>query len=193
MNDDPTLIMWTVSQIAERDGLSKAAVSKTITKLLEEKPDTPVDRDNRGRVSLVSLVHYDIHRERFLNPAKAKSRAAPQTVGASESFEEARRQSEWLKVHRERVRHQEDVGDLIRKDHLGLALREAGSEVQAIIKRLPNRADEVAVAVSKEGVHGVRTLLRQIAFDIGNEIADRLLGVSQASPKHDPLIPGSEG
>jgi hypothetical protein len=64
----------------------------------------------------------------------------------------------------------------------------AGGEVQAIIKRLPNKADALALAVSKEGVHGVRSLLRQIAFEMSNEIADKLEQIAQTSPESDPLI-----
>jgi hypothetical protein len=191
---EETLVMWSVAQIADRDDVSKQAVSKAIKKLLEDRPDTPVDRDSQGRVMLISLGHYDHYRQRHVNPAKAKAEIR-QPMGAnapaldpSKSFEEARRQSEWLKVSRERIRKQDEVGDLIRKDLNDAAIRTAGIEIQSIIKRLPNRADDVALAISKEGVHGVRVTLRQIAFEIGNEIANRLAELSAAAPEHDPLL-----
>ncbi|AID18314.1 hypothetical protein PPF1_01 [Rhizobium phage vB_RleM_PPF1] len=189
--------MWSIAQIAERDGVSKAAVSKAAKKLIEDKPDTPVNRDGQGRIMLLSLAHYDHHRQRHVNPAKAKAeiRAPDQTGEAggskedpSSSFDEARRQTEWLKLGRERIRHQEELGQLLRSDKIDQALRTAGLEIQAVIKRLSNRADELALAVSKEGVHGARVLLRTIAFELGNEIADRLEAVSKTAPRMDDLI-----
>jgi DNA-binding MarR family transcriptional regulator len=65
------LIMWSIGQIAERDGVSKAAISKAVKKLIEQRPETPKELDGQGRVLLVSVAHYDEFRQRFVNPAKA--------------------------------------------------------------------------------------------------------------------------
>jgi regulation of enolase protein 1 (concanavalin A-like superfamily) len=110
----------------------------------------------------------------------------------SDTFEEARRQSEWLKVGREKIRHQEDCGQLVRRDQIDAALASVGAELQAIIRRLPNKADDIAIAVSKEGVHGVRVFLRQLAFDIGNQMADKLAEIAVSAPEHDALIEDEE-
>lgn len=199
-----TDVMWSIAQIAARDDVSKAAVSKTVKKLVEERPDTPIERGGQGQVMRVSLAHYDHFRQRFVNPAKASApiRGAdagldqrgepPRTPAASESFDEARRQAEWLKVGREKIRHQEECGKLIRKDQTEQAVAVIGTELQAIIRRLPNKADEVALAVSKEGVHGARVLLRQIASEIGNQMADKLEAIAAAAPEHDALIEEDE-
>ncbi len=190
--------MQSISQIAERDGVSKAAVSKAVRKMLDERPDTPVERGPQGQVMLVSLAHYDHYRQRFVNPAKATapiravSTAASGPVDASESFEEARRQAEWLKVGRERIRHQEDCGQLLRRDRLEEAHRAVGREIQNVVRRLQNRADEVAHAVSKEGVHGVRLVLRNIAFEMGGEIADKLASIAGGAADTDDLIDGDD-
>ena len=186
--------MWSVAQIAERDQVSKAAVSKAVKKLSEDRPDTPIERGSQGQVLKVSLAHYDHYRQRHVNPAKATAplrdagAQPPGPLKASETFEEARRQSEWLKVGREKIRHQEDCGQLLRRDRMDEAHRVIGREVQNIVRRLQNRADDVALAVSKEGVHGVRVVLRRIAFEIGNEIADRLAEIADGAPETDPLI-----
>jgi hypothetical protein len=199
-----TDVMWGIGQIAERDGVSKAAVSKTVRKLLEASPDTPVERGGQGQVMKVSLAHYDHFRQRHINPAKATAplrmgTEAPPLAGGtrspidpSDTFEEARRQSEWLKVGREKIRHQEDCGQLVRRDRIDASLSSAGADLQAIMRRLPNRADDIAMAVSKEGVHGVRVLLRQIAFDMGNQMADRLAEIAVSAPEHDELIEDEE-
>lgn len=207
MYDQENLVMFSVTQIAERDGVSKQAVSKAVKKLLEDRPETPVERGSQGQVMRVSLAHYDHFRQRFVNPAKASAPIRgvdgapaeatrqvinPPPLRAEDTFEEARRQSEWLKVGREKIRHQEDCGQLLRKDRIDDAHRMLGAELLSIIRRLPNRADDVALAISKEGVHGVRVALRQIAFEIGNQMADKLAEIAAAAPGHDPLIEDEE-
>lgn len=195
MVTDEKLVMWSIAQIAERDGVSKAAVSKAVKKLTDDRTDTPVQRDGQGRVMLVSLAHYDEYRQRFVNPAKAtapirsiSSMSGGASTDPSDSFDEARRQNEWLKLGRERIKHQEDLKQLIRKDKQEEANRHIAREIQQIVKRLQNHADQLALAVSKEGVHGARVLLRTIAFELGNAIADRLVDVSSEAPENDPVI-----
>ncbi len=195
MTDD-YLVMWSIGQIAERDGVSKAAVSKAAKKLLEERNDTPVERGSQGQVMKISVAHYDEYRQRFVNPAKATAPIRSLSnaggtgipINASESFDEARRQAEWLKVGRERIRHQEELGQLVRKDILEAAVKSIGLEIQRLIGRLQNSADDVALAVSREGVHGARTALRKVAFDLGNQIADKLASIADAAPAQDDTI-----
>ena len=196
VDSDAPRIMWSVSQIAERDGISKQAVSK-IVKSLVEKEGLPVERDGRGRVSLLSLAHYDHYRSQFTNPAKTNaSRNEPSSssnpTGRSDSFDEARRQNEWLKVEREKLRRQEELKKLIRVDLLADALAVSGKEIQNIVARLSNKADEIALAVSKEGAHGVRLALRQIAFELNTEIADKLSEIVANAPVSDPMIEDEE-
>ena len=201
---DATLIMWSISEIAARDSVSKMAISKQVKKLIAAKPETPVERDGLGRVMKISLAHYDEHRARHVNPAKASAplRTTDEPIAAErgkgaivpqpESFEEARRQSEWLKVGRERIRHQEAIGALVRTDRTEEALRQAGRDIQAMMRRLQNRADDVALAVSKEGVHGARVALRRIADEVGNDIADRLAAIASEAPEVDEPIEGDD-
>ena len=197
------MIMWSAVEIAGRDGVSKQAVSKQIKSLLEAKLETPVERDGRGRVIRVSLAHYDEFRQRYVNPLKASAplrsidaEPTPATaplVAPGDSLEEARRQSEWLKVGREKIRHQEELGQLVRKDRLVDVVSIVGAEIKLVVARLQNKADDLAHAVSREGASGARVLLRKIAFDLGNEIADKLAAIAEASPDADPMIEDAEG
>ena len=193
-------IMWSVKQIADRDNVSKQAVSKAVKKLLDDQPETPLERGGMGQVLRISVAHYDRFRQRFVNPAKAKAeiRSAteqPAQPGApafltepKDSFDEARRVKEWIAVDRERLKQQELLGNLMRKDMVDQAVVRSGIEIQAALKRLPNKADDLALAVSKEGVHGARVLLRQIAFELGNEIADKLGAVAEVAPAADEML-----
>lgn len=188
--------MWSIGQIADRDGVSKPAVSKAVRAMLEARPETPHELDGRGRVRLISVADYDHYRGRHVNPAKAKAELRRETGGSapaplldsSDSFDEARRQGEWLKVRRQRLEHDEEIGLLVRKDRLTEALSRVGREVQAIVNRLPNRSDDLALAVSKEGVHGARVALRTIAFDIGTAIADKLAELCDGAELTDEVL-----
>lgn len=187
------LFTWSIAKIAERDGVSRQAVSKTVRKLVELQPDTPIEVDGRGRITGVSLAHYDEHRERFVNPAKASAVIRPAdkpsaSLAAADSFEEARRQSEWIRVRREHLRFQEEVGKLARTDKFREATQICGGEVKAVVMRLPSFADELAEAVAKEGVSGARRVLRKASFEIGNAIADKLEELAASAPLTDPLI-----
>lgn len=192
MSDQTPLVMWTATMIAARDGISQQAVSKMIKRLMETA-EIPAERDARGRVSKVSLAHYDHLRDRYVNSEKSPverpppAAATPETLAAT-SRDEAERQAAWLKVGRERIRHQEEIGQLVRADLLRDALTISGREIQAIVARLPNRSDDIALAVSKEGAHGVRVLLRQIAAEINQSIADKLADIADHAPAADPLI-----
>ncbi|WP_223478736.1 hypothetical protein [Oricola indica] len=188
MSDDAPKVMWSIGKIAERDGISKQAVSKIVKKLVAEH-DIPVDRDGRGRISAVSLAHWDHHRGQFTNPAKQPVRES--TKGkppAADSFEEARRQNEWLRLERSRIEHQEMAGKLVRRDQLDASIEMIGREIQTIVARLPNSADDLALAVSKEGAHGLRSALRDLAFKINGQVADRLAEIAGGAPKTEPVM-----
>lgn len=189
--------MATPADVAGRDGVSKQAVTKLVRQLVE-KHELPVDRDGRGRVIRFSLAHYDHLRGQFASSEKVASargtspaqRADQQPL--SSSRDEALRQEAWLKVGREKLRRQEEIAQLVRADRLVDALANSGREIQSVVARLQNRADDMTLAVSREGVHGLRVLLRQIAFDINTEIANKLAAVAAASDAHDELLEGGE-
>lgn len=196
MEAEAPKVMLTVSEIAERGGISKQAVSKVVQSLVQNH-GIPVERDGRGRIARVSVAHWDHHRSQFANPAKLveqRSEPAPRPPvgGSPDSFEEARRLGEWLKVERERIRQAEEGGKLFRADRIVEALAMTGREIQSAIGKLPNRADDLAVAVSREGVHGLRVLLREIAFELSSTIADKLAAIASESPVQDEAFSEDE-
>ena len=179
------------AHVAERDGVTKQAVTKMVRDLAE-KSGLPVERDGRGRIVRFSLAHFDHMRERFASSEKvASSRAVSPALqnspnaDAGTSRDEALRQEAWLKVGREKLRQQELAGNLVRADLLGEALAKAGREIQSMIARLPNSADDLAMAVSKEGAHGLRVALRDAAFEMNTKIAGVLADLSVSASEHD--------
>lgn len=190
-------IMATPAQVAARDRVTRQAVTKLVRRLVEEH-GLPVERDGRDRIVRFSLAHYDHFRGQFASSEKVAAArpadaAAPadgqaRSGDSSTSRDEALRQEAWLKVTREKLRRQEEIGQLVRADRLREALTVSGREIQSQIARLQNKADDMALAVSREGAHGLRVLLRQIAFDLNSEIADRLAAIVDRAAEHDELI-----
>jgi len=191
--DSGPQIMWSIKQIAERDEVSRQAVSKGLAKLISDGHEVPIERDSRGRVSKISVAHYDHHRSFFGNSEKGKLPEPDNDRGdelggrLSESRDEALRQDAWLSLSRKKIAHEENVGALVRADKYAEALSVAGRVIQHEIGRLHNRADEVALAVSKEGERGARGTLRKIAADLGNKIADVLAEIADKAPEHDVM------
>ena len=183
--------MATPAEVAARDGVTKQAVTKLVRRFVDEH-SLPVERDARDRIVRFSLAHYDHYRGEFASTEKIaaarKEAVAVQPVNSSTSRDEALRQEAWLKVGREKLRRQEHVGQLVRADRMRDALTVCGREIQSSIARLQNKADDMALAVSREGAHGLRVLLRQIAFDLNTEIADRLASIVETAAEHDEVL-----
>lgn len=190
-------VMATPAAVAARDGVTKQAVTKLVRQLVE-KHGLPVERDSRDRVVRFSLAHFDHYRGQFASSEKTaavrkEEPAAPaDPAKSSTSRDEALRQEAWLKVGREKIRRQEEIGQLIRADRTRDALTVCGREIQSLIARLQNKADDMALAVSREGAHGLRVLLRQISFDLNTEIAEKLAATVEAAALHDEPLEDDE-
>jgi len=189
-------VMMTLSEIAERDGISRQAVSKTVRELIA-KHEIPVERDGRGRIARVSVGHIDHYRDKYQNPAKVlasrpsppeetpRREDAPSIVPDADSFEEARRRNEWLRYSRLKLEHDEACGRLISAEVYAAALDSLGREAQAIIARLPNYADDLAAPFAKEGVHGLRVALRDVAHQINLAVSKRYAEIAVTAPEKD--------
>lgn len=190
-------VMATPADVAARDGVTKQAVTKLVRQLVE-KHGLPVERDSRDRVVRFSLAHFDHYRGQFASSEKTAAvrkeepTAPADPAKSSTSRDEALRQEAWLKVGREKIRRQEEIGQLIRADRTRDALTVCGREIQSLIARLQNKADDMALAVSREGAHGLRVLLRQISFDLNTEIAEKLAATVEAAALHDEPLADDE-
>lgn len=178
----PRAVMWAVSQIAARDGVSKQAVSKKVKDLVE-RHGLAVDRDAQGRIAAVNVAEYDHLRGRFGDPSKAQApRAAEAAPPASESYDEALRQKTWHEAEKRRIELYELQKKLVRTDSLADALARCGEDIVRTIDRLPNAADELAAAFAREGVHGMRVALKAIAVRMRQDVAQALADIAAGSP-----------
>lgn len=186
MSNGSAHVMVSAGEIAGRDGVTKAAVTKLVRRLADQ--GMPVERDGRGRISKFAQAWYDDHRAQHGDSIKSNRKAEASPVIQKDSLDEARRIEAWLKVDREKLKKQQMAGSLLRRDKLETALEELAAVVLTTIQKLPNRADELVTAVSKEGVHGLRLALRKVAFDMGTDISDKLERLADEASVTDPLV-----
>lgn len=178
----PRAVMMSIAAIASRDGVSKPAVSRKV-KQLADKHGLTVERDGQGRVAAVNVAEYDELRGRFGDPSKAQAptpqpTAAKEQAKPSETYDEALRQKTWIEAERARIRLAQEKGELLEAAALGAALGECGGKISRVIDRLLNRCDDMTAAVAKDGVRGLRVLMKKIVFDQKSEIATVLESVA---------------
>jgi hypothetical protein len=187
--------MWTIGEIADRDGISKQAVSAKV-KALAANHGLEVTRDGRGRISAVNVAHYDDLRARYGDATKAQAprgadelplpgggRGKSRGAAGEDSLEEAQRQRAWIDAERARMQLGAARKELLPSTRFNLALDECGAEIARIVDRLTASTDEIAVAVGRDGVHGVRVLLKSIAQKMRGDIATALAAIAAEAPE----------
>lgn len=93
-----------------------------------------------------------------------------------------------MKVDREHLKKQQMAGNLVRKDMLIMGLAEAGVNIRFTVQKLSNQSDNLAVAATQGGVHGLRIALRKLAVEINTDISAILERVLANAQMTDPLI-----
>ncbi|CUA90201.1 hypothetical protein Ga0061061_111113 [Chelatococcus sambhunathii] len=188
--DAPRAVMWTVKQVADRDGVSKQAVSKKVKDLVE-RHGLAVERDGQGRVVALNVAEYDHLRGRYGDPSKAQAprqQELPQPP-PSESYDEALRQKTWHEAERRRIELEEMKGRLVPVAAVESIVAESGAAIASVIDRLPSSADDLAAAVARDGSHGLRVALKKLANAMREDIAKALDKVAVTRRSEDETEP----
>lgn len=178
--------MWSVSQIAERDGVSRQAVSKKV-KSLVDKQGLSVERDSQGRIQAVNVAEYDHLCGRYGDPSKAQAprRDSLRELPEGESYNEALRQKTWHEAEKRRIELDELKKQLVRVDRLKDAISQVGEDIVRVLDRLPNATDDLAAAVTREGTHGLRVALKNLAVKMRQDVAQALAALAEDAPALD--------
>ncbi|MAW86475.1 MAG: hypothetical protein CMJ42_08095 [Phyllobacteriaceae bacterium] len=91
-------------------------------------------------------------------------------------------------MRKKKLEMAEAEGNLVRADKLADAVELIGKETLATLQRLPNKADEFCEAVAREGVSGLRAVLRGEVLAIATALADRLSEIAANAPREDPSL-----
>lgn len=188
----PRAVMLSIGEIADRDGVSKPAISRKVKQLVD-RHGLQVERDEQGRVARVNVAEFDHLRGRFGDPSKAQasrpiaSPAPPENSppASSESYDEALRQKTWHEAEKRRLEVAELKGELVRRAKVAADTNICASEVIRVVDRLPNAADTLAAAVARDGVHGLRVALKKLAAAVRNDIAAAFGALASGAPATD--------
>jgi DNA-binding transcriptional ArsR family regulator len=173
--NSPRAVMLSIAEIADRDGVSRPAVSQRVKHLVEQY-GLIVERDGRDRVAAVNVAQYDLLRERVGDPSKDQRppQAAEPPPRIADSYEEALRKKTWYEAERKGLELAEQYGRLIPVEGIKPATDDCGAEIASIVRSLSNEVDVLAAAVARDGAHGLRVLMKNIESRLLTEIANAL-------------------
>ena len=174
--DAPRAVMWTISQIAERDAVSKQAVSRKARQLADDH-GLSVDRNPQGHIIALNVVEYDHLRRRVDNPSKAQAPAREhrqERAGGGESYDEALRRKTWHDVEKRRLEIEEIKGRLINAAGVASGYDRAAEQIRSVLENLEEQADDLAAVVAREGAHGLRVALKRLSASLLSTMAAAL-------------------
>jgi hypothetical protein len=67
----------------------------------------------------------------------------------------------------------------VRTADVNAAMDEAVERINLVVDRLPNAADDLAAAVAREGSHGLRVALKDLAVKLRGELADAFAAMGE--------------
>lgn len=186
-------LMLPLKAIAERDKVSRQAISKQVARLVEHH-GLEVARDGRGRVCAVNIVHFDDLRSRFGDSGKVTHSGAPDrepppdpSPGRSdETLDGARRIKLVHETELLRLRLAEDSGQLIRMDVMSEALTRLAEEIGRVVDLLQH-ADAIAAAAGR-GLPELRLTLKRLNIETRTKISDRCEAIAAAAPQKDDAL-----
>lgn len=172
-------IMWRVGQIAERDGISPAAVSKTVKRLVRDH-QLQVERGSGGRVTAVNVAHYDELRGKFADPSKAQTPRAEQEPS---NYDKALADRTTYEAERSRLRLLVETGELVKADEIEMAMDDAGHRIARALEQVGGSVDELAAAYENGGIQQLRIKLRDLVHATREQIADILEASAAEAPE----------
>lgn len=188
-------VMLSLKAIAERDNVSRQAISKQVARLVEQH-GLEVTRDGRGRVCAVNIVHFDDLRRRFGDATKVTTGGAtdrpPQPEpgresGSDATLDGARRIKLVHETELMRLRLAEERGQLVRMDLMTEALTRLAEEIGRTVDLLQH-TDTIAAAAGR-GLHELRITLKRLTTQTRTAIADQCASIAAAAPQKDDALP----
>lgn len=172
--------MWSIAEIAARDGVSKPTVSVRVKRFVEQH-GLAVERDEQGRVARLNVAEYDALRGQYADPSKmqaappsAASTPARDDIRSSESYDEALRQKTWLETERRRIELDQIKGRLVDAAAIADGYDRAAGVIQDVLGALEDLADDLAAVVGRDGARGLAPALRKLGGELQGKICAAL-------------------
>jgi hypothetical protein len=186
-NAQPPAGMLTIQEVAKRDKVGTAVISRLAARLIERYA-LPVTRDARGRVQALDILEYDRLRGLVANPSKRQRpppRRPSRALTDPESYDRALVRKTLVQAQRAELKLAEERGELVRKSELVDAIAICCASIIRILQHDIAMADDLALIGQKEGANGIRRFLRASVDRRRTEIADEMARLSGDGPAAD--------
>ena len=196
MTDVDASVYMTAAQIADRDGISRQAVSKQVARLVM-RHQLEVKRDGSGRIVAINSAHFDRLLNRFGDTAQMRRKPQAQPVADIESaaggapreakadtLDQARIRKLAYDTELQRLALDEMRGRLVRRDLLDVALQRLSDELARAVD-FTQHADPLAAALARGGMHALRIECKRITTVTRTQLADQCARLAIAAPMTD--------
>jgi hypothetical protein len=171
----PASLIWSMPQIAARDGISKQAVQKTVARLIEAGSLSEIRKDGRGRVTGINVAEYDRARGANADPAKLQGAEtarhlrnelplAPPAAPAPSEFTQANTQRALYDAELKKLELAERRGLVLPRDQVIEAQHRLIDAINRQLEQLLLLDDDL-IAACREGKPAVRAVLKKAVFD----------------------------
>lgn len=183
------------SELAKLKGVAKQTVSEKVARLVDAgKLEV---RPGKGKVKLINVAAYDralgettdLAREQG---ARTRQAAADPATPRDPTFTKHQADKAGYEAEMKRLDLEERLGKLRTVDAIEDAAVTCGETVVRLIDQLALKVDEMAAAVAKEGVPGLRSVVKSIQFELRTKIADaftKMAATDGAAAQDDPEPP----
>lgn len=168
--------LWlSLTDLAQARGVSKPAISQNLRKWKERGVAIPTRME--GRTLLINVAAYDAARGEVGSAAYAqepeKDEPAPKT-GTDPVFAREQAREKAYSADMKKLALAREMRTMVPVDTADDELARVAEPIIKAIDRLPAMSDDIAAAISQNGVQGVRAALKAVAADLRNQVADGL-------------------
>lgn len=172
--------LWlSLTDLAQARGVSKPAISQNLRKWKDRGVTIPTRME--GRTLLINVAAYDAARGEVGNPAYGQEpeRDEPGTKpGTDPVFSREQAREKAYSADMKKLQLARELRTTVAIDRLEDEIARVLEPIVKAIDRLPGMAEDVAAAISQNGVQGVRVALKTAATDLRNQVADGLAGLA---------------
>lgn len=185
-------VILTIAEIAARDHLSRAAVSKHVGKLVE-RHNLAVQRDQRGRVVGVDVATYDALRMKVGDSSKRAATFSPtsEATQSGDTLDSARKEKLQEETRLLQMRIASEAGNLVRKDLVVDAISRLAEEISRVLD-LTQHQDAITEAAQRDDAHALRSVLKLRSNALRTAVADLCQKFSISAPRLDDALPLEE-
>ncbi|MDF2621415.1 MAG: putative phage terminase large subunit [Xanthobacteraceae bacterium] len=172
--------LWlSLTDLAQARGVSKPAISQNLRKWKDRGVTIPTRME--GRTLLINVAAYDAARGEVGNPAYGQEpeRDEPGTKpGTDPVFSREQAREKAYSADMKKLQLARELRTTVAIDRLEDEITRVLEPIVKAIDRLPGMAEDVAAAISQNGVQGVRVALKTAATDLRNQVADGLAALA---------------